>query len=277
MTYSRPWMFLGLSLMAAGAILLCQQGCQPTAPDQSNVAPASAPPCCAKKATEESTEIPSGDSPLPQAGEGQGVRVADPAQWKDLFDGKTLAGWKTPEFGGEGKVSVKDGAIVMEMGAAMTGVTYTGEVIRNNYELTLEGLRLDGSDFFCTTTFPVGDDPCTLVVGGWGGMVVGLSNVDFYDASENPTTKTVTFKEKQWYRVSIRVSDAAIEAWIDDEQLVNQPRKDHKFSIRIECDLCKPLGISTWCTAGAVRNIRVRKLKPDEIRAIADKQEKAAN
>jgi hypothetical protein len=234
MTYSRPWMFLGLSLMAAGAILLCQQGCQPTLPDQS-----------------------------------------DP--WKDLFDGKTLAGWKTPEFGGEGKVSVKDGAIVMEMGAAMTGVTYTGEVIRNNYELTLEGMRLEGSDFFCTTTFPVGDDPCTLVVGGWGGMVVGLSNVDFYDASENPTTKTATFKEKQWYRVRIRVSDAAIEAWIDDEQLVNQARKGHKFSIRIECELCKPLGISTWSTAGAVRNIRVRALKPEEVRAIAEKQEKAAD
>jgi hypothetical protein len=197
--------------------------------------------------------------------------------WKDLFDGKTLTGWKTPEFGGEGKVSVKDGAIVMEMGAAMTGVTYTGEVIRNNYELTLEGMRLDGSDFFCTTTFPVGDDPCTLVVGGWGGMVVGLSNVDFYDASENPTTKTVTFKEKQWYRVRIRVSDAAIEAWIDDQQLVNQARKDHKFSIRIECELCQPLGVSTWCTAGKVRNIRLRKLKPEEVRAIAEKQEKTAD
>ena len=248
MTYSRPWMFLGLSFMAAGAILLCQQGCQPAH-----------------------------NSPLPQAGEGQGVRAGDPTPWKDLFDGKTLAGWKTPEFGGEGKVSVKDGAIVMEMGAAMTGVTYTGEVIRNNYELTLEGMRLDGSDFFCTTTFPVGDDPCTLVVGGWGGMVVGLSSVDFYDASENPTTKTATFKEKQWYRVRIRVSDAAIEAWIDDQQLVNQARKDHKFSIRIECDLCQPLGISTWCTAGAVRNIRVRTLKPEEVRAIADKQEKAAD
>jgi hypothetical protein len=277
MTYSRPWMFLGLSFMATGAILLCQQGCQPAPPDQSNVAPASAPPCCAKKAPAESTEKPAHNSPLPQAGEGQGVRAADPTQWKDLFDGKTLAGWKTPEFGGEGKVSVKDGAIVMEMGAAMTGVTYTGEVIRNNYELTLEGMRLEGSDFFCTTTFPVGDDPCTLVVGGWGGMVVGLSNVDFYDASENPTTKTVTFKEKQWYRVRIRVSDAAIEAWIDDQQLVNQARKGHKFSIRLECDLCKPLGISTWCTAGAVRNIRVRKLKPEEVRAIADKQEKAAD
>ena len=67
------------------------------------------------------------------------------------------------------------------------------------------------------------------------------------------------FKENQWYRVRIRVTDAAIEAWIDDKQMVNQPRKDHKFDIRIECESCRPLGISTWDTTGAVRNIRVRR------------------
>ena len=79
-------------------------------------------------------------------------------------------------------------------------------------------MRLDGSDFFCTTTFPVGKDYCSLVVGGWGGAVVGLSNVDYADASENATTKTMGFKDNQWYRVRIRVSDAAIEAWIDGQQ-----------------------------------------------------------
>ena len=68
------------------------------------------------------------------------------------------------------------------------------------------------------------------------------------------------------------MTDAAIEAWIDGERLVNQPRKGHKFSIRSECDLCRPLGISTWCTAGAVRNIRVRSLKPDEARAVKEEQ-----
>ena len=70
----------------------------------------------------------------------------------------------------------------------------------------------------------------------------------------------------------IRVSDAAIEAWIDDEKMVDQPRKDHKFGIRMECELCRPLGISTWCTTGAVRNIRVRALKPDEVRAIEERE-----
>jgi hypothetical protein len=64
------------------------------------------------------------------------------------------------------------------------------------------------------------------------------------------------------------VSDAAIEAWIDDAKMVDQTRKDHTFGIRMEVDLCRPLGISTWVTKGAVRNIRVRPLKPEEVRAI---------
>ena len=34
--------------------------------------------------------------------------------WKPLFDGKSLDGWKKSYDGGSGKVEVKDGAIVME-------------------------------------------------------------------------------------------------------------------------------------------------------------------
>jgi hypothetical protein len=201
------------------------------------------------------------------------VAKPDPYGWKDLFDGKTLGRWKSAEFGGEGKVYVKDGMLVMEMGNSMTGVSWTGELPRDNYELTLEGMRLDGSDFFCSTTFPVGKDPCTLVVGGWGGTVVGLSNVDYYDASDNPTSQFMSFKDKQWYDVRLRVSTSKIEAWIDNEQVVNQPRADHKFGIRMECDLCQPLGICTWCTEGAVRNIRMRQLSPEVVKAIAEGDE----
>jgi hypothetical protein len=57
---------------------------------------------------------------------------------------------------------------------------------------------------------------------------------------------------------------------------VNQPRKDHRFSIRMEVDECRPLGISTYATKGAVRNIRVRPLKPDEIQAAQQEADRAA-
>jgi len=188
----------------------------------------------------------------------------DPYAWKNLFDGKTLGAWKVPNFGGEGEVKVEEGAIVMEMGNPMSGIVFTGELPKMNFELVLEGKRVLGNDFFCTTTFPVGDSPCSLVMGGWGGTVVGLSCVDFYDASDNSTTQFLDFKTGQWYRVRIRVTEAKIEAWVDDEQVVSQEIPGHRISIRDEVDLCRPLGIATWCTAGAVRGIRIRKLTPEE-------------
>jgi len=188
---------------------------------------------------------------------------------KDLFDGKTLAGWQAPKMVGQGKIYVKDGALVMEPGELMTAVVWTGKPPRTNYELSLDGMRLEGSDFFCTTTFPVGESFCSLVVGGWGGTVVGLSSVDHYDASENSTSSSREFKDKTWYRVSIRVSDARIDAWIDGKQVVRQERKDHKCDLRMECDPCRPLGICTWNTKGAVKNIRLRELSAKEVAAVA--------
>ena len=196
---------------------------------------------------------------------------ADP--WKVLFDGKSLAGWKITQFGGEGEVEVRDGMIVLETGADMTGITYAGDPPRNNYELQLEGQRLAGSDFFCTTTFPVGEEYCSLVVGGWGGTVVGLSNVDYYDAGDNFTTKFMEFKDNTWYPIRIRVSDHQITVWIDGEKMIEQPRKGHKFDLRMEVDLSRPLGVSTWQTAGAVRSIRVRPLTAEEIAADAPEEE----
>ena len=116
--------------------------------------------------------------------------------WKPLFDGKTLDGWKPSFTDNSGKVHVKDGAIVLDKGMKMTGVTYAGKDFpKSDYEVVLEGKRVDGRDFFATTTFPVGDGYCSLVVGGWGGPLVGISSVNGADASENETTGSVEFKD----------------------------------------------------------------------------------
>lgn len=190
---------------------------------------------------------------------------SDKAKGKLLFDGKTLKGWKSTDFGGEGNVVVKDGAVVMERGGDMTGITYTrGDFPRIDYEISLEAKRVMGSDFFATTTFPVGKDYCSLVLGGWGGTVVGLSSLDDRDASENDSGTLKDFKQNQWYRVRIRVTAKKIAAWIDDKQMIDQDTTDRRITIRAECDPCKPFGIATWRTEGAVRDIRIRTLTAAE-------------
>ncbi len=210
--------------------------------------------------------------PAQKAAEGSGKKSEkkkkDPYAWQPMFDGKTLDGWEVPEFGGEGEVKVKDGAIVLEMGDPMTGITYIGKLPKINYEVRLEARRTMGIDFFATTTFPLGDDPCSFVVGGWAGTVVGLSCVDWYDASDNITSKFILFKDNQWYKIRLRISEKRVEAWIDDEKVVDLATKGHKFSIRDEVDLNRPFGFATYCTEGQLRKIRIRRLKAEEVAAI---------
>jgi hypothetical protein len=188
--------------------------------------------------------------------------AADEPQWQPLFDGKTLNGWNVAEFGGDGKVEVNDGQITLDMGQSLTGITWAKEegLPKSNYEIELEAMRVDGSDFFCGLTFPVKDSHCSFICGGWGGAVVGLSSIDGADASENETTKYETFKKGQWYKIRVRVTDDNISCWIDDKPLVDLATKDRKITTRVEVNLSKPLGISAWQTTAALRNIRLRKL-----------------
>jgi len=184
------------------------------------------------------------------------------AEVRSLFDGKTLSGWKSANFGGEGEVSVRDGRIVLEMGSSMTGITWTGgELPLTRYEISLEAMKLDGNDFFCGLTFPVGDAPCSLIVGGWGGTMVGLSSLDGMDASENETSRTMNFDRNRWYRIRVRVVPGRIQAWIDDDQVIDADTAGRKISIRPEVELSRPLGIATWLTRAALRKIELRTLR----------------
>jgi len=177
-----------------------------------------------------------------------------------LFDGKTLNGWEITDFGTQGPVTVEDGAIILGTGDGCTGVIYKREFPRINYEVTLEAQRVEGTDFFCGMTFPVRDEFCTLIVGGWGGTVVGLSSIDGLDASENSWSRMKTFKNGRWYHIRLRVTDQAITAWIDDYKIVDFPIEDHSLSVRSEVELSKPFGITSWKTTAALRKICLRKL-----------------
>jgi hypothetical protein len=188
-----------------------------------------------------------------------GAAAAD--TWQSLFDGQTLGRWKPTPFGGEGEVSVEQGAIRIERGSDLSGITWSGDVPRQGYELALEAQRVDGSDFFCGLTFPVGEDPCSLIVGGWGGGLVGLSSINGEDAAHNDTTSFREFRNGRWYGIRVVVTPDRIECFIDDEQVVDQPLADRTLSIRDEVAASRPLGIATYATTARVRNIRWRHVR----------------
>jgi hypothetical protein len=182
-----------------------------------------------------------------------------PPGTQQLFDGKSLAGWRISDFAGTGAVKVEGGKLILEMGT-MTGVTYTNPVPTMNYEISLEAMRVDGNDFFCALTFPVGKDPCSLIVGGWGGGVVGLSSLDSQDAANNETTQYMNFEKGRWYKIRLRVVPNNIRAWIDEEKVIDVDTTDRRISVRIEVEESRPLGIASWSTTAALRNIHLRGL-----------------
>jgi len=183
--------------------------------------------------------------------------------WTSLFDGKKLGRWEVAQrfdFINHGKVEVKDGTLVLGKGKPGTAVRFTGKFPKIDYEVSLDAMRVDGGDFFCGMTFPVGDDALTLIVGGWRGPVVGLSCINGEPAVDNETCLYKEFKTKQWYRIRLRVTRERIQAWIDKEEVVDLATEDRKFSILFEPETALPLGIATWDTTGALRNIRVRRI-----------------
>jgi len=192
----------------------------------------------------------------------------DLAKWKNLKNS-----WVACEFGGDGSVEIGNESIKLGMGTPLTGIRWKGEMLRENYELSLEARRVDGLDFFCALTFPVGKDHVSFVLGGWGGGVVGISSIDGYDASENDTTMYQQFKKNQWYKVRVRVTAGAIECWIDDQNAVDQPRKGHQFDIRFEMDESLPLGVAAFQCKSELRSIRLRKLTDAEIKKAASEVE----
>jgi Domain of Unknown Function (DUF1080) len=181
--------------------------------------------------------------------------------WKQLLGENSLGDWSSTEFGGEAMVSVEDFVLTIEAGEPLTGITYKKEFPKNNFEIELEAQRVEGSDFLCGLTFPVGDEHLSFIAGGWGGGVVGLSSIDGFDAAENATTQFQQFKNKQWYRFRVRVDDKKIQAWIDDKQVVDQEREGHKFSLRGEVLANRPLGYCTFQTKALVRNFRWRTIE----------------
>ena len=195
-----------------------------------------------------------------------------------LFNGKDLMGWKVAkqhDFQRAGKVSVQDQQIILEKGRPATGIVCVKKLPRTNYEVTLQAKRIAGEDFFCGLTFPVDQGYCSLILGGWGGGVTGLSNIDNMSAVENETTDFVKFKQDRWYHLRLRVTPSKIEAWVDKRQIVEVETENRKFSIWWEQEPMRPFGIASWNTKAALRDIHVKPLpatsKPQAAAPATDK------
>lgn len=192
--------------------------------------------------------------------------LLDSPAWSDadakknvrLFDGKSLDGWKvidSYDFKRHGPVEVRDGSIYLAPGDPSTGIRSTHERPSEEYVLTWKARRVAGGDFFCGLTFPILKQQCTLIVGGWGGGVVGLSNVNDANASENETSLWLDVTQNQWYAFRLTVQKPRILVEIDSKRVIDLETAEKRFSIWTEQEPVAPLGFSTWNTGAELRDI----------------------
>jgi len=178
--------------------------------------------------------------------------------WKPLWDGKTMKGWIKAPFGGSGDVEIENGVLMLHQGL-LTGVNCTNPVPKVDYEVEVEARRTSGNDFFCGLTFPVKDSFATLIVGGWGGSVVGISSLDDNDAAHNETTLHKRFDAGKWYRIRLQVTADALSVWIDDARVIQASIQGRTVSLRPgDIEVSKPFGIAAYSTTSEIRSIRLR-------------------
>lgn len=180
------------------------------------------------------------------------------AAWQELFDGRSLGAFVSTDFGGQGEVVVHDGRLQLGSGSPLTGVTWTGTPPDGDYEIELVGRRDDGSDFWCGLTFPVGGAHLTLVLGGWGGSLCGLSSLDGNDAAHNNTRVLRSFQNGRDHTIRLAVSTTRIDVWVDGESLLTADLRGHSLGVRPEVQLSRPLGLASFASAASFTAVRWR-------------------
>lgn len=186
------------------------------------------------------------------------------AEWKLLGAG-FAHGWKKAGIPDEGKLTILHGEMTLEPGQPMTGARFEAwnayQMPVTSYAIEYDAMRVEGDDFFGTVTFPVNDTFVSLVVGGWGGFLVGLSNIDDMDANENTTRGNGDFKNNIWHHVRVEVQDDELRAWIDSKLFVNFSTKGHKLGLRAgDIEKCTPFGFASYATHARVRSVVVSRL-----------------
>ena len=179
-----------------------------------------------------------------------------------MMEESDLDGWAMAPYALAGGAHVYEGILSIGLGDYLNGVVWKGELpARMNFEVELEAKRVFGSDFFVGLTVPVNDTYCTWICGGWGGRVVGISDIDGKSADGNETTSDMRFEDNRWYRFKMRVFGERIQCWIDGKAVVDVDIEGKELSLRPgEIENSTPLGIATYDTQAEYRNIVWRNL-----------------
>ncbi len=187
------------------------------------------------------------------------------APWDVLFDGRDLSAWKAGVFGEFPEFDQVEDGVVIPQGVPLAGLTYQGTPPTPPFEAEFDVTKEFGADFFFSVTFPVRGEHLTLVLGGWGGVVCGLSCLDGEDASGNDTRTLRNFPDGSRYRVTLAVTDERVRVALDGEPLIDADLRGRELELRPEVDPSVPFGVATFATQTILHRVRVRQLDQEGV------------
>jgi len=190
-----------------------------------------------------------------------GGEQADDVAWVKPFEKKDQ--WQLFPEGCDVEWGEDD--VLVQFHSELGGVIWKGEPLKPPYEMEFEARRVDGVDFFCGLTFPVKkDELASLILGGWGGTVVGISCINGHDASspENETSQVMKFEDGQWYKLRLVVGADNLTLHMDGKKIMDVDFEGKDFSLRPgPIEEFAPLSFSTYQTDGQIRGLKWRELK----------------
>lgn len=185
--------------------------------------------------------------------------------WR-LLEDESLPKWSLADFMDGGTAQIREGEMWLGEGAPMTGMvlrSWTADGMPLiDYSVEYEALRVKGSDFFATLTFPVMDEEhcVSFVLGGWGGKQIGISSIDGLDASMNETSGVMDFEDGKWYAVRVEVRKGLLQVWVDGASVVHVLTQGRILGLRTGIEPCAPFGLASYGTEGRIRNLVVKRL-----------------
>ncbi|MBM4038766.1 MAG: DUF1080 domain-containing protein, partial [Planctomycetes bacterium] len=206
---------------------------------------------------------------LPPSAQAAAPAADDDARWgpwEELFDGKTLNGWRVSEghYAAKGcQAKVEKGQILLDSAARMNAIVWTGRFPTDDYELGLETKALRGPWACCYIVFPVAASQATLHF--QGVHAAWVSCVDGEEKNPISTRRGVSLPSRQWCKVLLRVCRGTVQVWVEGEKVIDFPTAGHTLSLRADIADAKltPLALFTWDEPAALRSIRLRRLKPE--------------
>ena len=185
----------------------------------------------------------------------------------NLTTAPLVSHWQEADIERNGGITHESDGFTLKDGSPMTGIVFPTWVQYGlpliNYTINYDAMRVRGTDFFGSATFPVGDAKrcITFVLGGWGGAQVGISCIDGYDAAENTTGSSQRLENGRWYHVRIDVREKELRVLLDDKPIIQTNLHGRSLSLRAgDISKCAPFGFATYGTEGRVRNVVIATL-----------------